>query len=101
MLDLIKVLVNFETAILKFEASKEPTIQHVVPQYLQLKSVDAPKATDSEVMSKFRKSLDRQLELKFKPNITMRHKMALFLWPKFSSLAVLPVEEHPEVGSLT
>ena len=95
---LIAVLNPFETAIKKFEAEKVPTIQHVYPQYLNLKKATAPKEGDCEVISRLKARLRWQLEEKLHKNITLRHKMGAFFWPKFASLNILSDEDKAEVS---
>lgn len=98
--DFIKILEPFEEAIKKFEGSKEPTIQNVVPQYHKLKSVVRPKAGDTLLTAKFRSLLQRELEDKFFNNISQRHKLGVFLWPKFASLPFMGEEERSEVRTI-
>lgn len=100
MLDMIAMLEPFERAIKKFEASKVPTIQHVIPRYKKLKKHLQPKEDDSDVMAQFRTVLLRELEEKIPKNITMRHKMGLFFWPKFASLPNTPNDERAEVCTI-
>lgn len=97
MVSLIKLFKPFNVAIKTFEREKEPTIQHVYPQYLVLKRKLAPKLEDSAAILKLKDRLSRQLETKFFPNIGERHKIGTFLWPKTAQLAFLPVEEREKV----
>lgn len=80
----IDTLTPFETAIKEFEKEKEPTIHHVLPQYVTLKAKLKPKGTDSAVILKFKRQLETQLDIKLGGNIIMRHKMGAFFWPKFA-----------------
>lgn len=57
-----------------------------------------PSQGDAEVIGAFRAVLLRELQRKIAPNINMRHKIGLMLWPKFASLESLPAEERAEVS---
>ncbi|KAK3922255.1 Zinc finger BED domain-containing protein DAYSLEEPER, partial [Frankliniella fusca] len=95
--ELIPILSRFEEAIKKFERDKEPSIIHVYPQYLQLQDALAPRFEDSAVIANLRSLLDRELLKKFYVNITSRHMIGMFLWPRFASLPHISVEERAEV----
>jgi hypothetical protein len=97
MRTLVDILEPFEDAIKKFEAEKEPTIHHVIPQFLLLKTHVVPKDGDSEVTACLRRRLSAQLEDKFAKSIAMRHKMGAFFWPRFAGMKFLSDEERAEV----
>ncbi|KAK3919978.1 E3 SUMO-protein ligase ZBED1, partial [Frankliniella fusca] len=100
MVALIKILTPFNKAIKLFEMEKQPTIQHVVPQYFVLKShVEDPQLLDSLPIAKFRSLLLSQLQDKYLPNISERHKIGSFLWPRCSALAFYSAEEREMVKS--
>ncbi|XP_052127958.1 zinc finger protein 618-like [Frankliniella occidentalis] len=97
MVSLVKLLKPFNVAIKKFEREKEPTIQHVYPQYLVLKRKVEPNIEDPAAIRKLKENLSRQLKDKFLPNIGERHKIGAFLWPKSVQLAFLPEEDREKV----
>lgn len=100
MKSLIESLEPFNGAIKKFEGEKMPTIHHVYPQYLKLKSATATRRGDASVMAKFKERLRFHLEDKMKKNISMRHKLGAFFYPKFASLNIFSPEEKVEVRTL-
>ncbi|KAK3931452.1 Putative AC9 transposase [Frankliniella fusca] len=73
----------------KFEKEKEPTIQHVVPQYYELKDVVSPNPMDNDLFRSLKGRLANHLEDKLGKNIDMHHLMAAFLWPKWATLGGL------------
>ncbi|KAE8740528.1 hypothetical protein FOCC_FOCC013955 [Frankliniella occidentalis] len=99
MNDLVDLLKPFEVAIKRFEKEKEPTIQHVLPQYFTLKKHVAPRlgAALSPPIVKLRALLDEQLTVKYLPNIKDRHKVGAFLWPMCAELPFLCEEEREQV----
>ncbi|XP_034245525.1 uncharacterized protein LOC117647737 [Thrips palmi] len=98
MESIIPILSSFEKAIKEFEGEYVPTIQHVVPQFFLLKEILQPKVNDIELVKKFKALLLKQLEAKYKTNITMRHKIGMLLWPQFKTLSKLSEEEKKEVS---
>ncbi|KAK3926336.1 E3 SUMO-protein ligase ZBED1 [Frankliniella fusca] len=98
MTDLVGVLRPFKVAIKMFEKEKEPTIQHVLPQFYTLKKHVAPRpgATFSSPIAKLRALLDEQLTVKYLPNIADRHKVGAFLWPMCAELPFLPEDEREQ-----
>ncbi|KAK3931948.1 Transposable element Hobo transposase [Frankliniella fusca] len=97
---LITVLTPFNVAIKLFEKEKDPTIQHVLPEYFILKNHVAPPLGPSPpAIVKLREILTEQLTLKYLPNIKDRHKVGAFLWPMCAELPFLPGEEREKVKS--
>ncbi|KAK3932332.1 Transposable element Hobo transposase [Frankliniella fusca] len=97
MLQVIDILKPFEGAIKKFEFSKSITIQHVIPQYRKLQKFLAPNTDDSPNAAVFRAALLQQLENKVPGNISMRHKMGMFFWPRFASLPGFSETERTQI----
>ena len=88
----------FEKAIKKFEAEYVPTIQEVIPQFFILQTILQGEEDDIELVRKLKSLLLKELHAKYRPNISMRHKMGLLLWPKFKSLSLLSAAEREEVS---
>ncbi|KAK3928927.1 E3 SUMO-protein ligase ZBED1 [Frankliniella fusca] len=99
--DMIPLLEVFERAVEAFEAEKQPTVQHVLPQFKLLTRATSPKPTDSPTIANLRRLMAWQLKDKFAPNITMRQKLGTLFSPQFKSLAnLLSAEEIAEVHAL-
>ncbi|KAK3911464.1 ATP synthase subunit beta [Frankliniella fusca] len=80
MEELITVLTPSNVAIKLFEKEKDPTIQHVLPEYFILKNHIAPRLGPSPpAIVKLREILTEQLTLKYLPNIKDRHIVGAFL----------------------
>lgn len=97
---MIPILTSFEKTIENFEASKVPTIQHVLPTYKELTKDTDPKVGEHEAIRELRSRLKKQLEQNFYKKISMRHKLGAFFWPRLiKSLGpgILPEEETAEV----
>ncbi|XP_034238513.1 uncharacterized protein LOC117643631 isoform X2 [Thrips palmi] len=97
MLHIIELLRPIQSAIKVLEASKVPTIHHVIPRFTTLRKHLQPKQEDSQDIMVFRATLLKELERKVAPNISLRHKMGLFFWPKFASLPNMSEHEKTEV----
>lgn len=69
----------------------------LLPRYTQLKRHLQLHQADTEDMARYKAVLDRELDKKFKPNTTLRHKMGLMFLPKFASLPNMPEEDQAEV----
>ena len=93
----------FTAASDDLEGDRYPTINKVLLWFSKLKSHCAPKSTDPEYMKHIRSRAGELLREKFK--ISLKHKIATFLTPRFKALKMLlPAERdeiHAEVRRLT
>lgn len=69
------------------QANKTPTLQLCIPSLQKMEGKCAPRESDTEELAIVRAAILEQLTTK--AQITMKHKIATFLWPQTRQLTML------------
>lgn len=99
MEDMLRILKVFKDASVELEAENTPTIHLVIPAIRRMKLTVQPEPGDGKPILNIKAKILTELEQKFVPH--ERHKLGLFLHPKFRLLNKLSNEERAWVCIFT
>lgn len=94
---LIKILEEFEKTSKKLEGENYPTIHLVYIYIYRLKTICSPATTDIQVIKEVKEKLTMYLDSIVFKNLTIYHKITLFLFPPFNTLIKFSAGEKQAV----
>ncbi|GFY76050.1 transposable element Hobo transposase [Trichonephila inaurata madagascariensis] len=88
----------FEDAILQLSSSTEPTLNLVIPWVAKLQKHCAVESHDPTALKQFKTNIGLEINDRLVKSITVYHRMATFLDPRFKKMVFGSPSEHREAS---
>lgn len=95
--EMVEFLRPFKSFSIQLQATQKPTLYLVLPFYNSLKKNCLTQNTDSNILKKFKITINRLFEEIIEPNIKIIHKTATFLYPICKDMKLLGQSEKNDI----